>query len=1086
MKLFDKKSIIKILDEDLKDAQLSSMDFADDATKKRAFINVLGARLAMKFLFTKKVEANNLYSLYSIHKILSELDIADIYFEGIKIDVRLVFNKEEIFIPKSHFQYDILPNAYLVLTLEEDLSSVEFLGYFEPKDIDKKNENKDFYFFEKDQLQKPDSFKKFLESYVMTDDFTMSEKETEAAEEKFVEYLDNQLSTRNKQSLIKQLASNIELRERFVEFENFELLSREAVKKEDLFQDNVLEIIGAQKAFDEETEEKATYDPEDVSEVLENILTEEELQEELEEPEEQVVAKATSIEDYFNDIDAEIEELTGAKIETEVEMEKAAEISSKSEGKLLENSVKALTAGLELGAVLAATGGAAAAATGAVAAANTQLQGEIIKGGAEVLSGAINSGFDAPAKENLPEKTEDKTIDFSALDDDDDMTLEELNELLSDSREETENATKIEDVEDVEEVAEIEYIENVDDVEEFELIEEIKEDVEPELVETIESEIDDFVAPEEIIEETPEPKAEAKPETNKETVFEINEDALPEIDFGEGISEEPKETAKEAVKEPEVEEEPTAAIAESEAEAETEEEEEEEEIKTPKQKKEPEFIFESDFETEGISKDTETTATVPVIEEEIEEDKEEAPAAELSTVDEQSEFEKLKAQMQTNEDEDVTSDILDSLPLDKLGIDREALNKNQKPAIEEVEEGSIEDLFSFDEILPQSNTEIPTQTPEAIVEKEDSLEARIRALEESEDEESAQELSKESSKIGEADDDFLAQVDDFLKDIDLSDEQKSLLETSLDLDDDIFLDTTTATINNAQTSTGTTTPLEILTDEATAAAIAQTEEFDEIDDFSEQNDPLKILFEKEKLAEIENDDEETEEKTSLIPPEFYKNKKMVLAASVAGLVILSTIIGVSSMKNAQNAGMPQDMTANAPISTDIQQNPAQQSDMPLPVTEQQTMTPDMAQTSQQAIAPNSAQMNSDMGKAVSDAFLSEPVNATISKVAWEVSEDLAYNDSFRKYLQIAGKNLKLNLQNDLLLTNEMAYSSKIIVDLAIDRNGTLQSSKITVSSGSAQIDKIVLQSVKETLKYLKFPSSELSGATANATLIINF
>lgn len=192
------------------------------------------------------------------------------------------------------------------------------------------------------------------------------------------------------------------------------------------------------------------------------------------------------------------------------------------------------------------------------------------------------------------------------------------------------------------------------------------------------------------------------------------------------------------------------------------------------------------------------------------------------------------------------------------------------------------------------------------------------------------------------------------------------------------------------------------------------------------------------------------------------------------------------MKNAQNVGMPQDLTANAPISADIQQPSTQQSDMPLPVTEQQTMMPDMSQTPQQAIGQNSEQMNTDMGKAVSDAFLSEPVNATISKVAWEVPEDLAYNDSFRKYLQIAGKNLKLNLQNDLLLTNEMAYSSKIIVDLVIDRNGGLQSSKITVSSGSAQIDKIVLQSVKETLKYLKFPSSELSGPTANATLIINF
>jgi len=190
------------------------------------------------------------------------------------------------------------------------------------------------------------------------------------------------------------------------------------------------------------------------------------------------------------------------------------------------------------------------------------------------------------------------------------------------------------------------------------------------------------------------------------------------------------------------------------------------------------------------------------------------------------------------------------------------------------------------------------------------------------------------------------------------------------------------------------------------------------------------------------------------------------------------------MKNSRNA-MPQDM-ANAPIATDAQQNAIMpQNDMNLPATDQQNMSY-AEQASQQSVQSETGQVSGDMGKAVSDAFLSEPVNATISKIAWEVPEDLAYNDSFRKYLQIAGKNLKLNLQNDLLLTNEMAYSNKVIVDLVITKNSTLQSSKVLVSSGSQQIDKIVLQSVKETIKYLKVPSSELNSPTAEATLIINF
>ena len=101
-------------------------------------------------------------------------------------------------------------------------------------------------------------------------------------------------------------------------------------------------------------------------------------------------------------------------------------------------------------------------------------------------------------------------------------------------------------------------------------------------------------------------------------------------------------------------------------------------------------------------------------------------------------------------------------------------------------------------------------------------------------------------------------------------------------------------------------------------------------------------------------------------------------------------------------------------------------------------------------------------------------------------EDLAYNDGFRKYLQMAGKNLKLNLQNNLLLATEMAYSNKVVVDLTIGKDGSVQSSNIIKSSGSKQIDKIVLQSVKDTLTYLKIPASEVSGNSVDATLIINF
>ena len=81
----NKKNIVKIAEDDLNDAKLSSIDFATEDVRKRAFINILGARLAMKSLFSKKIEATNLYSLYTIHNVLEKIDIADIYYKNVNV-----------------------------------------------------------------------------------------------------------------------------------------------------------------------------------------------------------------------------------------------------------------------------------------------------------------------------------------------------------------------------------------------------------------------------------------------------------------------------------------------------------------------------------------------------------------------------------------------------------------------------------------------------------------------------------------------------------------------------------------------------------------------------------------------------------------------------------------------------------------------------------------------------------------------------------------------------------------------------------------------------------------------------------------
>lgn len=114
----------------------------------------------------------------------------------------------------------------------------------------------------------------------------------------------------------------------------------------------------------------------------------------------------------------------------------------------------------------------------------------------------------------------------------------------------------------------------------------------------------------------------------------------------------------------------------------------------------------------------------------------------------------------------------------------------------------------------------------------------------------------------------------------------------------------------------------------------------------------------------------------------------------------------------------------------------------------------------------------------------EPIIATINKVSWEVPENLADKTNYKKFLQLVGKNIKLNLQNDLLLSNDTAKNSLIKVDIKFTHNGDIQSLKIAQTSGSNQIDEIIKKSVRETLSYMKPPQSGFGTKSAEITLVI--
>lgn len=902
MKIFDKnsgfESIIEVDEDDLKDAKLSAVDFAAENVKKRAFVNVLGARLAMKMLFSQKIKANNLYSLYTIQNILEELNISDIYVDGIRIDVRLVFDRNEIFIPKSHFEYDLLPDIYLVLELQKDFSSAQALGFFEPKSLDKQNASKDFYFYEYDKLTAPEEIKEFLDNYVVERNFDITEN-NQKAEELLLSLIDKEISSDDKHFLFKHLANDVELREKAVEFENFELISKQVAKGDALLNGQVLEIVGAQKLYNE---------------------------------------------------DEPVDEL----------------------GELGKDEVKKDPPGGDTVAAGAIAGAVAGVIAGAGAAAATSAITASVAGVSEAAALGVTA-------KDLADAALSAVAAGSGLD-----ILPEI-EKEEDLFEIDENAVEVEE----------KNLENLDS-EVSEILEE-----EPEILEDLE-----------IKEEEPEI------EENTPEVAEEIEEEMPEIE-----EETPREVAN--------------------------------------------------LEDE-IEEDLDAAQVLPEIEEDddLGELEELTPLEDLETADGALPIDDEEEPEVEKEDSDDVIDLED--------FDFDILNEKTGEQ-EDSETESDFNAVSFDEIIEQEKgfdaekiaSDVVDESQETLQEEDKSEKEEIKEeyLEEDDEEESGEKFEK-----GEDTDDFLSQVDDFLNNdflagVEFDEEQQKILEENPEMNQEPKSQTAGA-FNYAD---------------------MELQEDDEPDMAKKDNETLQVLFQNGNVngEQFASEGElDVGENSPLLysKPTGGKNKKIMIAASLAGVVLISIVAGNAFKPKSNDLNL----NTNAPPISASGDNLAQSAPSELTQEEAQDgiqsdfQNNDLDAPAKPVGKAAEAQQPRDMNKAVSDIFLSEPVNTTISKVGWEVPEDLAYNDSFRKYLQMAGRNLKLNLQNNLLLATEMAYSNKVVVDLTIGRGGELRSSNVSVSSGSKQIDNIVLQSVKETLKYLKVPSSEINGDSFAATLIINF
>ena len=978
---FEQDTLIYIEDQEKLDASAAANAFAHKDIKNRAYINTLGAELALKYLTSEGIDIPKIYNIHSIKKILEEMDISDVMLPNIHIDVRVVFDENVIFIPKSHFEYNLVPDIYLVFNLSQDFSYVKFLGFFEPKLINKNNANKDYYFIEKEKLTPVHNLKQFIENFNGNTKEELSEDELSSSERIIIAMADNDISDDEKKYLIKQLTKSAQLRDKFIEYENFETLSYKAMAD--------IEIKKPENKINSDIQEITSLN------ITENI-------------EENKLSDETALNNENND-NTLLDTLTDTSV---------AMTAEETMNNTLNNSLDITDKGIELAKDLIS----------------------------DDVTPLEPLAFD--------------DIDTSEID-----NIQPSNETFEEEEKISLNDVQLPDIK-----------ENTDYI----------------------NEIDNKISFEDISEETP---------LQTETTFNIDEETISLNDIDTANISELNNTGNFEESFVSLDDIDTTGITVP-------------SIENENNQTDEQFSFENidsdallnnsinDMENENYTLDDITTNIKMNDDVNIEENSGNFEN-DITLNDEFSSFEQNDNQLEQPEIIDSEEENGFSSSQDTDFIDNEVLTDNLPADLQEEQEKTegfgknlLDNLSSenLDDIsienLDIDAVSIPESTDEI---SSDDLLSQADALLDSVTEEAA-ETNEENSLEAEASDisfEDIPEIDDITptpieEDIEQNDDN-SVNEIE-QKEQDI-----TENINNIeQHDEITDISIDDLLnmdngDVSTESSILEKEE----EDLPQDEDKLGVLFNDTDPvtdAELDNMEEfndgiiEEEEETQPVPgsalfnkpePAGSNNKKvLVVAAAVVTLAVAASAFIFLKPKNGND-----DVNNTQSASTSEVVNPPEQQDTTENILANNA--PDINKTK-----PVQVQKNEPAKELKNVANAKKPVSSesylTVNRIVWDVPDSLLYSNKMQDYLRSAGKSIKLRLSADLLLATEYAYTNQVKVNLKLSKEGSVQDANISSSSGSAEIDKIVLQSVKDTLNDVKPPSDVIKSPDFNLNLIIYF
>ena len=964
-------TLIYIDEKDKHDASAAANAFAHKDVKNRAYINTLGADLAMKYLASENIDISNVYNIHSIKKILEELDISDIMLPNIHIDVRVIFDENIIFIPKSHFEFNLVPDIYLVFNLAKDFSHVKFMGFFEPKLINKSNANKDYYFIEKEKLSPATELKHFIENFHGNTREQLSQDDLSNSERIIIAMADNDISDNDKKYLIKQLTKSAELRDKFIEYENFETLSYKAAVDPQIHREKPVEPT-------EET-------------IIDNA-------------EEETPAPLVNLE-TLEETNTNIDELN---------------INSRNE------NTEPLT-DLDTLNTLSDTGEEVEQETPVVTE-NTidEIPTDNIDTSLDIVDSEIK--FD----DNLINTDYSDTPDIISLDDVDTTNIDKLEKTMDVP--ETEETISLDNIELPEINENTDYIDRIDNTISFDnvTVEPLNEEPSPDLNEKPVS-LDDLSINENLESDNTDKNFDSDIVSLDDINNNVVETPLSGKVSVDDFAETPVQTDSANIDD----------FMDNEMSLDNSIEEMLDDAQT----------IDSADNTEAVNSgnipDDDSIFDNIAIPQETSQTQDEQPETPIppDTVDTTLEEEKNEG-FGKNLLENLNSENLDDITIENIPADENSLT-------DQAQDISSNDLLSqIDDILNASTETQPDENTPTI--NEDNT----QTVEQNTVEENT--LPKIPEDL-----DSIPEIDELgLDNSSPIENQQAENETGLyeDIPDSSIDDLLNLANNNNENN--------------------DENENDKIGMLFNDTDPVSDT-ELDDLPEESFEPEYEEPRQTAIPgaalynKKSSSNKKLIIAAA-AVVTVLAAASAVVLLKPKDD-----NISDLEPITTAQPENIPAANDSKKPESQENILANNApsinnTNTTEKKTVKELKSTPAKTKPAASDSTLS------VNRLVWDVPDTLSYSPRMQSYLRSAGKSIKLTLSADLLLATEYAYTNQVKVNVKLSNTGSVQEATIASSSGSTQIDEIVLQSVKDTLNVVKPPADEIKTPDFNLSLIIYF